>query len=402
MPLIVYFSNLSPQKLDTAVGWQLSFAKKYKECGTDYMWLVFSSRFDDTFNALKEQGLHVKIIPPDCTKGFRLISFLLRFITEKKVDVIHMHFIYMWHAIILIILSKLFLRKTIFIYHKRSPGRFIFNRFNIKKYISPLSILGLLVDQIVCNSDSIVANCRNRGISKKKIARIYNGVRIERFENVPDTEKVRRELNIPAEHKMVTTIKDARPEVNLKDLLYSVPKVLSLYPKTTFLIVGGGIETDKLKELARKLQLEGNVIFTGVRDDVPDIIAESDFTIDPSPVEAFGNVIVESMAGRKPVIAVNAWGPKEIIVHEETGILVEPGNPTDFAPAIIELLSSPEKVKKMGDKGLERAMKYFSAEHMVDNTVNLTTGFLPHESEKKPRSKAGKHEQHKKTFEKIL
>ena len=161
-------------------------------------------------------------------------------------------------------------------------------------------------------------------------------------------------------------------------MLYSIPDVLSLYPKTTFLIAGGGIETDKLKELAKKLQIEGNVIFAGIREDVPDIIAESDFTIDPSPVEAFGNVIVESMAGRKPVIAVNAWGPKEIIVHGETGILVEPGNPTDFAPAIIELLSSPEKVKKMGEKGLERAREYFSAEHMVDNTVNLTMEFLPH------------------------
>src|SRR3990170_3511622 len=141
MPLNVYFSNLSPQKMDTAIAWQLSFARRYKEYGCEYIWLVFSSRFDNTFKALKKEGLNVEIIPTEDTEGFRLITLLLRFIITKKVDILHMHFIRPWNAIILIILSKILLQKTVFIYHKRSPGKLISNKYNLKKYINPLSLL---------------------------------------------------------------------------------------------------------------------------------------------------------------------------------------------------------------------------------------------------------------------
>ena len=95
-------------------------------------------------------------------------------------------------------------------------------------------------------------------------------------------------------------------------------------------------------------------------------------TVDPSPVEAFGFVIIESMAREKPVIAVNAWGPKEIIAHGETGLLVEPGNPTDFAPAILEMLKSPEKVKLMGERGYERVKKHFTMDGMSKETADLS------------------------------
>lgn len=376
MPTIAYFSNLSPQKVDTAVGWQLSFAKKYEESGCDYIWVVFSSSFDNTFKALKKEGLHVEIIPTKFTRGFRLVIFLLRFIIAKKVTILHMHFIKQWNAILLIILSKIFLQNTLFIYHKRSPGKLIANKFNIKKYVNPLSLLSVFVDKIVCNSDAIVENCIERGVRKKKAVRIYNGINIDRFKDLKDTGRIRKEFNIPQHYKIIAVIKDARPEVRLGDLLHSIPKVLSLFPDIMFLIVGGGVKTDRLRALVKRLRIDDNVIFAGIRNDIPEIISGSYFTVDPSPVEAFGNVIVESMAGRKPVIAVNAWGPKEIIVHGETGLLVEPDAPTDFAPAIIELLSYPSRIREMGNKSLERAQKYFSAEDMINNTVALTMEYL--------------------------
>ena len=380
-PLIVYFSNLTPQKIDTAVSWELCFAKKYKQRGCNFIWLVFSSRFDNTFKNLKNQGLHVEIVPTSNTNGLKLILFLLKFIIKKKVDIFHMHFIRPVIAIPLITLSKLLLQKTVFIYYKRSPGKLISNILDIRKYISPLSLLSFFVDKIVCNSDSILENCINRGVNHKKLKRIYNGIAIERFENIKDTGKIRKEFGIPRDYKIVSAIKDARPEVGLKYLLESIPKVLSAFPKTIFLIVGGGPETSNLQALAKDLSIEDNVILAGIRDDTPDIIAESCFTIDPSPVEAFGNVIVESMAGSKPVIAVNAWGPKEIIINGKTGILVQPGNPTDFAPAVNELLSSPDMVKKMGVKSHERAKRYFNVELMVDATVNVSMEYL-HNSKK--------------------
>jgi glycosyltransferase involved in cell wall biosynthesis/peptidoglycan/xylan/chitin deacetylase (PgdA/CDA1 family) len=372
MPVVVNFTNLSPMKLDVAQDIQLALAKKLRECGCTPIWLVFSSRFDHIFKKSEEDGLRVEIIPTKDTEGIRLIVFLLKFILREKVDIMSMHFIRPWNAIILIFFAKVLFSKTIFIYNKRSPGRLLFNKFNLKKYINPLSILSWFVDKVICNSDAINANCLNRGVSQSKLVRIYNGLCIKRFEKIFDKEKIRKEFGISPDYQIVTAIKQAIPGMGLDDLISSIPAVLAVYPKTMFLIVGGGEETAKLKELVHKLRIEGNVIFTGIRNDVPDIIAESFFTVDPCPIEAFGYVIVESMAGKKPVIGVNAWGPKEIIINGETGILVEPQKPyTDFAPAINELLSSPQRVKKMGEKCLARVKERFSLESMSENTVEL-------------------------------
>jgi glycosyltransferase involved in cell wall biosynthesis len=246
------------------------------------------------------------------------------------------------------------------------------NNWSLRKYINPLCVLSWFVDRIVANSDSILENCLNRGVNKNRVVRIYNGTEIDKFEKAVGNGYIRREFSIPDGFKIVSVIKDARPEVGLSDLLLSIPNILRSFPEVVFLIVGGGVETERLQSLANQLGIENKVIFTGIRDDIPEIISESFFTVDPSPVEAFGFVIIESMAGEKPVVAVNSWGPKEIILHGETGLLVEAGNPTDFAPAIIEMLNSPEKVKLMGEKGYERVKKHFTLDGMSKETADLS------------------------------
>lgn len=379
MPIVVNFTNLSPKKLDVAQDVQMAFAKKLNEYECVPTWLVFSSRFDEIFKKLEKEGLNVEIIPNEDTTGFRLVIFLLKFILRKKVDIMSMHFIRPFDAIALIALSKMLFLKTIFIYSKRSPGKLIYNKFNIKKYFNPLSLLSFFVDKIVCNSFAIKENCINRGVNRKKLVTIHNGLKVEKYENIKDTGKLRKEFGIPSNYRIITAIKQATPGMGIDNLISSIPDVLADFPDTMFLIVGGGVETDMLHKLVSRLRIEKNVIFTGIRNDVPEIIAESYFTVDPCPIEAFGYVIIESMAGKKPVIGVNSWGPKEIIVNGETGILVDPGNHgTNFAPPIKELLSSPVKVREMGKKGLIRVKERFTVDIMTEKTVHLYNGYFPY------------------------
>lgn len=374
--MIANFYNYSPKKIGNEIDMQVSLAKFLNEQGEVLLWIFRSCKYDDLFLSSRRPGLEVEIIPTGLGNGLRLILHLLKIIRERDVRVMHLQFINPFLACTLIIATRLCLRKTRFIYHKRSPGRMIGNSWNVKKHINPLRILSWGVDRIVVNSESIRENCLNRGVSAKKIVRIYNGTEIEKFEKARDHGAIRKEFHIPPEFKIISVIKDARPEVGLKDLLVSIPDVIRGFPNVVFLIVGGGVEIPSLQKLSQELGIGRSVIFAGIRDDVPEIIAESYFTVDPSPVEAFGFVIIESMAGRRPVVAVDAWGPKEIIMHGETGLLVKPGSPTNFAPAILELLKSPEKVKCMGDKGYERVVKYFQMERMSKETAELSMDCL--------------------------
>ena len=374
--IVANFYGYSPKKIGNEIDMQTSLADHLNQKGCELLWIFISCKYDELFESYQRPGLDIEIVPFEKGGDVQLMLSILSIIRRRNVQVMHLQFIKPMTAMLLIILARVFLKKTAFIYHKRSPGTLINSRLSFKRHVSPLRVLSLFVDKIIANSDSIRENCLNRYVKPNKVVRIYNGTVMDKFENARDEAKIRTEFKIPQHYRIVSIIKDARPEVGLRDLLSSIPKVLREFQEVVFLIVGGGIETESLKVLAAQLGIEGHVIFAGIRDDIPKIIAESFFTVDPSPVEAFGFVIIESMAGGRPVIAVNAWGPREIIVHGKTGLLVKPGKPTDFAQAITEMLNSPDKVKEMGVRSYLRVKDLFTIQKMSEETAKATVEVL--------------------------
>ena len=63
----------------------------------------------------------------------------------------------------------------------------------------------------------------------------------------------------------------------------------------------------------------------------------------------------------KPVIASDIGGPRELVVSEQTGLLIPPDDPEQLAAAIISLLDDPELMTQMGEKGYRRAINKFDA-----------------------------------------
>jgi len=137
-------------------------------------------------------------------------------------------------------------------------------------------------------------------------------------------------------------------------------KVVNLRPHVILRIVGTGPEEKKLNQLVTVLGLETQVEFLSnvCQEDLVKFYAACDLFVHPMRDEPWGMVILEAMAMRKPVIAVNSAGPKEIIIDGQTGCLVS-FSVDQFAEKIIELLASPEKVRKMGERGRERVLSNF-------------------------------------------
>ena len=80
------------------------------------------------------------------------------------------------------------------------------------------------------------------------------------------------------------------------------------------------------RQLVTKLNISDNVIFLGIRDDLPDIFSACDSLLMPSRNEGLPRVAIEAMAAGKPVIATDVGGTSEVVNHGETGILVDPGD----------------------------------------------------------------------------
>jgi glycosyltransferase involved in cell wall biosynthesis len=95
-------------------------------------------------------------------------------------------------------------------------------------------------------------------------------------------------------------------------------------------------------------------------------------TTDP---ESFGLVAIEGMLSRKPVIASNHGGLKEIVVHDKTGLLFEPNNKNELKKAIETLIGNTDLITRYGEQGEKRARFEFSLEKYINNFKDLYNTF---------------------------
>ncbi len=168
--------------------------------------------------------------------------------------------------------------------------------------------------------------------------------------------KVRKELGLKKEHKVITFVGRLVGVKGLKYLIDAMKGISKSHPDVRLLIVGGGPIKDSLEEQARRNGVKENVIFTGPRTDVPDILADSDMLVLPSLHEGFPNVVLEAMAAGRPVVATRVTSNPEI-VKPEFGALAEPRDPESLEKAISSMLSS-KRLEAMGKAALKESSNY--------------------------------------------
>lgn len=152
-------------------------------------------------------------------------------------------------------------------------------------------------------------------------------------------------------------------------LLEALPQVLKEAPDVTLLILGDGSEKNNLVNLAIKLQIEKQVTFLSFQDNPYKLISESDIIVQPSSFESFGLVFLEAFALKVPVIAFDVPAANEIIINNETGILVEKFNSAALADKIILLVKNPDERIRISEKAYDMFLKHYTADKMVEKTA---------------------------------
>ena len=129
---------------------------------------------------------------------------------------------------------------------------------------------------------------------------------------------------------------------------------------------GNEIHLERLKNLARDLNVQDEIIFAGELSDPKPAYAIMDIVVLPSAQpEPFGGVVMEAMAMGLPVIATNIGGSLDQIADGVSGFLVPPSDPHALAEKIELLANDPELRRRMGAAGRERLAKNFSLTEMV-------------------------------------
>ncbi len=188
------------------------------------------------------------------------------------------------------------------------------------------------------------------GISNK--TRIcWNSVDIEKFSQNEDNS-FRNELGL-TDKPIVLFVGNLIKRKNVDSLLEAKKIANSNY---YLVIVGDGPLFKKLKKKVEEENIR-DVIFTGSRNDVENIIPSCDVLVLPSLSESFGLVLIEALACGKPVIGSNVGGITEIIT-DDVGLLVNPNKVSSIASAIDRIINDGEFRNLLSSNARDRAINF--------------------------------------------
>ena len=128
--------------------------------------------------------------------------------------------------------------------------------------------------------------------------------------------------------------------------------------------------------LSKELRVRDNIIFTGFRSDIKEILSVIDLLVIPSLLEGFPMVTLEAMAMAKPIVATSIDGITEQITDGVNGILVPPKDPSALAKAIIKVINDKESARNMGLSARKKVEREFSVEKMAAETEKVYMSLL--------------------------
>lgn len=138
-----------------------------------------------------------------------------------------------------------------------------------------------------------------------------------------------------------------------------------------FIIAGDGPERGKYEMLVRNLNLQGKISFLGFVSPIEDALQQMDVFVLPSEWEGFPVSILEAINAGVPVIATQVGGIPEIVIPEETGMLIPPRDVQSLKGAILRLLEDTHLRKKIVQNARQAISTRFTHEKMIDSTRHL-------------------------------
>lgn len=231
------------------------------------------------------------------------------------------------------------------------------------------------------------------GVSAQRLAVVYYGPDEHFFNSEKTTAAgLRQEFGWPENTPLIGMIAYFYPKLGVnrwtpaslhgkaikghEDLIRAAPIVLQEFPNAKFLLVGSGWGEQgeelmqSMKSLVSELGLQEHVLFTGHRTDVPKIYKDLDVSVQASLNENLGGSI-EALLMECPTVVTRVGGLVDTVLDGQTGIQVNPADPTDLAQGILRLLRAPDNARSLGKAGRQRMLDYFTLKTTVKELDKL-------------------------------
>lgn len=205
------------------------------------------------------------------------------------------------------------------------------------------------------------------GVPKHKVTQIYNGVDTQKFYSSSEKNHA-----FPFSEPGLIVFGTVGRMQAVKDqttLVRAFIRLLEISPElratVRLIIIGDGPIRSKALAMLEDAECADIVWLPGARDDVADIMRQMDIFVLPSLSEGISNTILEAMATGLPVIATQVGGNDELVMSNETGMLVPPADPEAMARCMLRYSADRPLIMRHGSAAKQKAEKCFSMDAMV-------------------------------------
>jgi glycosyltransferase involved in cell wall biosynthesis len=255
------------------------------------------------------------------------------------------------------------------VFHEYQP--WVVNRLwrAVKKVCAPIT------DHFISVSEIISQKAIAAGIDRsEKFTTVYSGMELDWFLHAEaDPIAVRREFGIPDDALVVGKIARLFSLKGHDQLMDAAPAIVKRHPGVRFFLVGDGVLYEHLRRRALDAGILENFVFAGLipRERIPEMLSAMDVLVHTSLREGLARVLPQALAMGKPCVSFDIDGAPEVVIPDETGYLVQPGDSEGLADAITRLLDDPDLRARMGASGRRKVDPAFRAETMVNEISNV-------------------------------
>ncbi|MFH1835639.1 MAG: glycosyltransferase family 4 protein [Methanobacteriota archaeon] len=229
-------------------------------------------------------------------------------------------------------------------------------------------------DFVTCDSKQLAEFVVGKyNLDPEKVSAIENAVETDRFNpKLCSKKKAREKIGVKTDDKLVLYTGRFLVEKGIDYLVGAVPDVLDKLDDVSFLFLGGGFDEHVVSDWIDNEKLSRKVFNVPYvpYELMPYAYLASDVLVQPSLAEGLSRSILEAMACGLPIIASDVGGNPEL-VSPENGLLVEPKSSKAISDAIIQVFSSPSKLRLMGGKSREKVEASFTVEKRIQSFIDL-------------------------------
>jgi glycosyltransferase involved in cell wall biosynthesis len=225
------------------------------------------------------------------------------------------------------------------------------------------------IDLVIASSEGVKNVLVRGGLPEKSIEVVPAGIDFAPYRDPKERDFLRKEFAFAPDDFLVGVVASLEDPRSYREVIEAAIVIREHAPKARVIILGEGslrLEPDKK---GHDLPANDAVYYLGFRSDIARVLASLDVFVTTSPLIGFGGSLLDAMASGVPVVATEAGGIPDVLVHRETGLLVSPRDHRALAEAVLKLFLDRNLAARLAQRGSEAVREKYSSETMARKII---------------------------------